>query len=379
MNSKNTDLMTRGQNQNKNRFSENSTKIKGTKTVTEIPKGRISPNLFKKIKIKFGKIKDESLKNEGLFKIVFSFIFLAIRWLLLFIDHKIESFLNSVRYFPEPVKEEQELFNLLKDRLDVVFDVGVRYDLYFYRIKQNCQYHLFEPNKKFIKILKTKLLKIKNHGLKLNEFGLADKNVNDCVYYKNSQSFEINPYLGEDKDSGERYSTKTLDSYVVENSIPKIDFLKIDTEGFDYKVMLGGIKSIQSDMISYIQFEYWTGVKKFVDFLENKYDLYLMMEPYFLKEIIERFYKSMSEGQKKIDYSRSLIKLDNNVVDLIDCKLAPIGIGGNIFAVNKNIKDKNIEALITNVSISNFSGKPQSYCLSKYRWLKNCFKPHTKL
>lgn len=54
--------------------------------------------------------------------------------------------------------EKLRIFDLLKDEFFVVFDVGAREDLSFYKIKSNCSYHLFEPNPKAIASLKNKSL-----------------------------------------------------------------------------------------------------------------------------------------------------------------------------------------------------------------------------
>ncbi len=48
----------------------------------------------------------------------------------------------------------------------------------------------------------------------------------------------------------------TLESYCSENNIPYIDFLKIDVEGHEYKVLLGAANLLRSNSIKVIQFEY---------------------------------------------------------------------------------------------------------------------------
>ena len=49
--------------------------------------------------------------------------------------------------------------------------------------------------------------------------------------------------------------TSTIDELLEENNIPKIDFLKLDLEGFDYFALLGARKSIAQGKIDVIQFE----------------------------------------------------------------------------------------------------------------------------
>jgi beta-1,4-mannosyl-glycoprotein beta-1,4-N-acetylglucosaminyltransferase len=230
-----------------------------------------------------------------------------------------------------------------------VFDVGAREDLAFYNMKKDCDYHLFEPNKDFVKRLKKQISSLKEHSITVNEFSLADKNQENYTYYEKSQSFEINPYMKEDTETGDHYSVKTLDGYVAEKNIPHIDFLKIDAEGFDYKIIEGGLNLIKNDGVSYIQFEYWTGVKKFVDILGDTYNLYLIMEPVLLSGIQIKIAPLMNSKQRLVNYRKSLIKLDSNLIDLIDKKLAPIGLGGNILGIHKNIDEYEVEKLIFDV------------------------------
>ena len=54
-----------------------------------------------------------------------------------------------------------------------------------------------------------------------------------------------------------------------ENDIKKIDFLKIDTEGYDYNVLLGGIEAIK--ITRYIQYEHWNNKWQFHDLLNNDF------------------------------------------------------------------------------------------------------------
>ena len=49
---------------------------------------------------------------------------------------------------------------------------------------------------------------------------------------------------------------KTLDSIVEDNNIKKIDFLKLDIEGAEYNALLGSLKILSNQIVSYIQLEY---------------------------------------------------------------------------------------------------------------------------
>ena len=94
--------------------------------------------------------------------------------------------------------------------------------------------------------------------------------------------------------------------------LEKIDYLKIDAEGADYKILQGASNSIKLDMIKYLQFEYWDGVKKFYDLLQNKYDMFF------------------------IDPSNDQLRaLTSEVIHHIDNERIPSGAGGDIFCAHK--------------------------------------------
>lgn len=251
---------------------------------------------------------------------------------------------------PQTPQEERKIFDLLKDRFEIVFDVGARNELSFYHLKNSCSYHLFEPNVKFVKQLRDQISRLPYHNIVINHFGLSDINADNCVYYEKSQSFIVNPTFKEgDVDTGIRYSVRTLDSYLAEQRIPKIDFLKIDAEGSDYKIIVGGINVIRSNKVSFIQFEYWDGVKKFANILNN-FNLYLMMEPVLLRAIKDTIMTKMTTEQKRIDFRKSIIPLDDTLVDLIDNTIIPTGNGGNVLGINKTVKDLDVRSLMFDVT-----------------------------
>ena len=81
----------------------------------------------------------------------------------------------------------------------------------------------------------------------------------------------------------------TLDSFIQENKIKKIDFLKIDTEGSEFDILLGAKKSLESGKISFIQFEFnemnaYSKVhfKNFVDLLPN-FEFFRLLPNSFVK------------------------------------------------------------------------------------------------
>jgi hypothetical protein len=76
-------------------------------------------------------------------------------------------------------------------------------------------------------------------------------------------------------------SLKTLDEFCNEQGIQKIDFLKIDVEGHEYKVLQGASKMIKNKAIRFIQFEFGgcniesrVFLKNFWDLLKDDFKLY---------------------------------------------------------------------------------------------------------
>lgn len=160
---------------------------------------------------------------------------------------------------------ELNVFKSLKN-VKVVFDVGAREDIEYLKLKPKAEYHLFEPNPEFFDKLKAKVGDRKN--VHLNNFGLGDEEV-IIPYSVNQQAFEG----GEcNLEGGTSFilPIKTLNSYIEDNNITRIDFLKIDTEGYDFKVLQGGSKAVE--MARYIQYEYWDKPQQF-HILEDRFDM----------------------------------------------------------------------------------------------------------
>jgi FkbM family methyltransferase len=146
---------------------------------------------------------------------------------------------------------EDKFFIDIKDHIDVIFDVGCRTDseyIYF-----SGEVHYFDPVNEFIQQLKKN--KILNKSSYFNNFGLGEEN-KQLYYYPKYQSFHdrINS-CGESDDSNKflLYIKKGKD-YVVNNNIKSIDFLKIDTEGYELNVLQGFEDFLEN--IKIIQFEY---------------------------------------------------------------------------------------------------------------------------
>ena len=180
------------------------------------------------------------------------------RWVIVDIYKKIMS-------YTQIPKDELKVFESLKD-IKVVFDVGARDDVDYLIIKPGIELHAFEPNPIFFEQLKTNVGNTSN--VYLNNFGLG-----------NVEGFFEYDIFGQSirKQTNQLMSngvvTRRLDDYVKEHNIEQIDFLKIDTEGFEAEVFMGGADTVKK--CRYIQYEQGSTTMPYEGYLrESDFTLY---------------------------------------------------------------------------------------------------------
>ena len=146
---------------------------------------------------------------------------------------------------------EEKFFITIKNDINVIFDVGCRSDSEF--IDFNGEVHYFDPISEFIDNLKNQ--NSKNKTSYFNKFGLGNEN-KESYYYPRYQSFydRINSCKISDDSNKVLLHIEKGKDYVIKNNITKIDFLKIDTEGYELHVLQGFEEYLAN--IQIIQFEY---------------------------------------------------------------------------------------------------------------------------
>jgi FkbM family methyltransferase len=195
---------------------------------------------------------------------------------------------------------EDNLLKLLKKKYHpkIIFDVGANdggYSKILRHYFPKANIYAFEPHPLTFKLLK----KVGNkHNIKTLNIGLGEKNAKtklwdfaDDAILKSTQPTSTLASIYKDviedyyKQKSQSFSVKitTLDEFTKMNKTPNIDFLKIDTEGNEYKVLLGAKKLLSEKRIKVIQFEFnemnvysRTFFKDFVDLLYN-YDLFRLL------------------------------------------------------------------------------------------------------
>lgn len=144
-----------------------------------------------------------------------------------------------------------ELFFIesIKDKLSIAFDVGCREDSLLLGLE--CEVHYFEPNTEFFNQVKNK--PNKNKKALFNNFGLGNTE-SKLTYYKNHQSFFHRIKTCYQDNDITIFDIKKAITYITNNNIEFIDFLKIDVEGYELYVIQGFEDYLSK--IKIIQFEY---------------------------------------------------------------------------------------------------------------------------
>lgn len=167
---------------------------------------------------------------------------------------------------------EEYFFSHIKNNIKTIFDIGCRSDSEF--INFQGEVHYFDPVSEFIQNLsKQPNLNSFSH---FNNFGLGNEN-KDLYYYPKYQSFydRINSCHVSDDSNKILLSIKKAKDYIVEKNIKDIDFIKIDTEGYELNVLQGFEDCLEN--IKIIQFEYGgtfldnnTKLIDVIDYLQQK-------------------------------------------------------------------------------------------------------------
>ena len=204
-------------------------------------------------------------------------------------------YIFSLRYFLNwfDFFQQKKIISFFKKSFDselIFIDVGAHFGETVELFNKNLnikKFHCFEPSKENFNVLKKKLSK-KNFFDKviINNYGLGDNSEQLYLNYtKETSSSTINDlnlnskYLEKKlnilniKDSKdyflkEKINIKTLDDYFVKNNLSEIHILKIDTEGYEFKVLKGFKKNIDKKKYIYFEHHYDDMIKKNYTFLE---------------------------------------------------------------------------------------------------------------
>jgi len=185
-----------------------------------------------------------------------------------------------------------------------VFDVGANQGFYALALQRilgsNADIFCFEPSESTYKELQNNVAAKTN--IKIFNFGFSDKQ-EQLVLYSTKASNGLGSIYGDNPltefKHQEVISLNMLDVFCQSNHIQVIDFLKIDVEGHEYKVLLGSIEMLKQGKIKAIQFEIGecnivsrTFFRDFYELLKDQYRIYRVL-PNGVREI--KTYKTIDE------------------------------------------------------------------------------------
>jgi FkbM family methyltransferase len=98
----------------------------------------------------------------------------------------------------------------------------------------------FEPMKPVFEKLQKNLDLNKFENVKLEQIALAEKNEIKKIYFNHSYTSKKTK-----SKKTEQIKLMTLDTYFNKNKIEKVDFIKLDVDGYEYKILKGAKKTLK--------------------------------------------------------------------------------------------------------------------------------------
>ena len=152
---------------------------------------------------------------------------------------------------------------LSKKKINLCFDIGANIGNYSKLLlsKTKSKVISFEPLPHVFNELKENLAAYSDRILFVNK-GIGSKNETIAINYNNSSnshasfSEEVNDISYLNNNEKLLVEVITIDDYCKENNIASIDFIKIDTEGFEKEVFEGAIKTFEKIKPKFIQIEF---------------------------------------------------------------------------------------------------------------------------
>src|SRR5581483_9306839 len=153
-------------------------------------------------------------------------------------------------------------FLLVRDR-PVIIEVGTNIGsslIQMARARPQAIFYCFEPSNRFLPYLKKNVEKNQLRNVNIIPLLVSPEEGSSLLFNnKTTASVVIDKYDGHELDSMQKVNNVSLDRYF--KNIKKIDLIKIDTDGYDFDVMLSGEKVIR-EFKPYLYFEYETSLLK---------------------------------------------------------------------------------------------------------------------
>ena len=159
---------------------------------------------------------------------------------------------------------EENLIKLIKDEIKYSLDIGANTGRYSKLLleKTNTKLYSFEPLPKAYKEL-SKLKEIYSNRFECFNFAIGQNCSSKFIYHSNRisekasliKNLENLSFIGKANKNKTLIKVKSLDS-ILNYFDKKIDFIKIDTEGYEKNVLDGGKKFLSKHKPKFIQLEF---------------------------------------------------------------------------------------------------------------------------
>jgi FkbM family methyltransferase len=191
-----------------------------------------------------------------------------------------------IRYFPPDY--ESANFSFLKSCIGknaVVFDIGAHIGLFSIiaakTIGINGKVFAFEPAPATTKVLSQTIAinHLENVVIPVNA-AIGKEKGTITFFVSNTEADNSNSLVSYKKDrklNGIEVELNTIDNFVVEKKLTKIDFIKIDVEGAEYDTLLGGKNVFLNSRPACILAIHPEPIEKKGDKLEDIYDFLLQI------------------------------------------------------------------------------------------------------
>ncbi len=128
--------------------------------------------------------------------------------------------------------------------LDIGANIGCHTLLFAKLVGTEGKVIAFEPMSYAFLKLKRNIQLNNFNNIKLEKVALSNINTSQDIHFQSSWTLDG---ASQCQDSKEFINFINLDDYVRTNLINKIDFIKLDVDGYEYKVISGGLATLKRD------------------------------------------------------------------------------------------------------------------------------------
>ena len=168
---------------------------------------------------------------------------------------------------------------LIRSADPVLFDVGANTGSWARGMRRRhprAALHLFEPQES----CRPRLEALALPGAVVVPFAVSDESGRQETLYVSQEADEIaslhrrgDSYFGAMRFRPVPVTTITIDDYVAEHAVRRVDFMKVDTEGHDLSVLRGARRALEDGTIRALSFEFGSGNVNSRTFFRDFWDL----------------------------------------------------------------------------------------------------------